>query len=154
MSRATVNGTIAYGEVIESGSDLEDVIVEFDPTSENIYIVTIPFDAEAYVSEHLEPGEHAEIASVALEPDGTAIVVTVLVDSEALVQEAAEAVDLSGIGADGDSQYNVSDTQVEIKGDSFEITVYADRESGKFVSNDEIEEKLIEAIDGVEGLST
>jgi hypothetical protein len=83
----------------------------------------------------------------------TTATVTVSLDLsgiEEAITDAVEAGDYSGLGADGDSVYEVSNADaVQSDGSDtldFSLTVTWERESGKFASKDELIEALAEAL--------
>jgi hypothetical protein len=66
---------------------------------------------------------------------------------EDAVREAVDSLDLVGLGADGTSEYEVSDVSVEDEGGfTYTCVVELDRQAGKFVANDELEAIVTEAL--------
>jgi hypothetical protein len=84
----------------------------------------------------------------------TAVSFTAHVDVESALQSAIESVSLTGLGADGTSEYEVADVAVVALGDNdYEITVVCDRVEGKFVGKDELAEMImgeVESLDDIE----
>jgi len=75
------------------------------------------------------------------------ITIPVTVDLNETLINALDNVDLSGLGADGDSEYEVTD--VEVIGDCLiqvELVVGIERQSGKFVGKDDIAEVLTQEL--------
>ena len=58
------------------------------------------------------------------------------------LQDEVDSVD--GVGADGDSVYNVDEVQVKVESTGqIEATFYLERESGKFASADELGDSIL-----------
>ena len=77
--------------------------------------------------------------------------VTVTLDPETVIADALSEVDVSNVG--DNSEYEVTDSSVVVADDgSFEAEVQVERVTGKFVSKDEIEAIVIEALGEVEGV--
>jgi hypothetical protein len=62
------------------------------------------------------------------------------------ITETIEGVELSGIGDDCNTDFDVEEVKVEFKDGEFLATVALQRTEGKFVSNFDIEEALIAAL--------
>ena len=62
------------------------------------------------------------------------------------ITETIEGVELSGIGDDCNTDFDVEEVKVEFKDGQFLATVALQRTEGKFVSNFDIEEALIAAL--------
>lgn len=62
------------------------------------------------------------------------------------IAETIEGVELSGIGDDCNTDFDVEEVKVEFKDGEFLATVALQRTEGKFVSNFDIEEALIAAL--------
>jgi hypothetical protein len=62
------------------------------------------------------------------------------------IAETIEGVELSGIGDDCNTDFDVEEVKVEFKDGQFLATVALQRTEGKFVSNFDIEEALIAAL--------
>jgi hypothetical protein len=64
-------------------------------------------------------------------------------DIEAQIAEAIENATLSGMGADGTSEYEITEVDVTGNGDgTYDVIVQCDRVEGKFVSNDDLFEEI------------
>ena len=62
-----------------------------------------------------------------------------------------EVSTVDGVGADGDSVYNVDDVVVDVKNTGeVEATFYLERESGKFTSADELREEIVNSISSLD----
>jgi len=71
------------------------------------------------------------------------ITIPLTIDLNEILVNSLDDVDLSGLGADSDSEYEVTD--VEVIGDcmiTVELSVGIERQSGKFAGKDEIEEVI------------
>ena len=62
------------------------------------------------------------------------------------IAETIENVQMSGIGDDCNSDFDIEDVKVEFKDGEFLATVALQRTEGKFVSNFDIEEAFIAAM--------
>jgi hypothetical protein len=62
------------------------------------------------------------------------------------ITETIEGIELSGIGDDCNTDFDVEEVKVEFKDGEFLATVALQRTEGKFVSNFDIEEALIAAL--------
>ena len=68
--------------------------------------------------------------------------------SDKLLEEVST---VDGVGADGDSVYNVDDVVVDVKNTGeVEATFYLERESGKFTSADELREEIVNSISSID----
>ena len=68
--------------------------------------------------------------------------------SDTLLEEVST---VDGVGADGDSVYNVDDVVVDVKNTGeVEATFYLERESGKFTSADELREEIVNSISSLD----
>lgn len=68
--------------------------------------------------------------------------------SDKLLEEVST---VDGVGADGDSVYNVDDVVVDVKNTGeVEATFYLERESGKFTSADELRESIVNSISSLD----
>jgi len=78
---------------------------------------------------------------------------TVRIDTSAIedkIREMVEGVSVSGIGPDGDSEYEISDVEITENPDhpyTWDVGVRADRIQGKFVSNDDFQEVVVDELD-------
>ena len=62
-----------------------------------------------------------------------------------------EVSTVDGVGADGDSVYNVDDVVVDVKNTGeVEATFYLERESGKFTSADELRSEIVNSISSID----
>lgn len=81
----------------------------------------------------------------------TTVKLSVYVDIESAINDAIEAVSLTGMGADGSSEYEITDVSLAPDGTGgYEVTVTCDRIEGKFVGKDEIGEMIsgeVESLD-------
>ena len=88
------------------------------------------------------------------------IIAKAALDLEAVKQAALEAMQdaletadpgsISGIGADGTSEYETVGWEVDFdEYGEFTITVEVDRTSGKFAPKDEVEEEILSAMDSL-----
>lgn len=75
-------------------------------------------------------------------------------DVSSILEEAVGEADLSGLGADGESEYEVSSLDVAGTTLTALVTVDVERSSGKFASLDEIDAAITEAIEGKEGVDS
>jgi len=67
--------------------------------------------------------------------------------SDKLLEEVST---VDGVGADGDSVYNVDDVVVDVKNTGeVEATFYLERESGKFTSADELRSEIVNSISSI-----
>ncbi len=74
----------------------------------------------------------------------TIVKLNIVPDIEAAISEALGAASLSGLGADGTSEYEVADIDVHLNGDgTYEAVIDCQRVEGKFVSRDDLAEELI-----------
>lgn len=85
----------------------------------------------------------------------TTATVTVRLDLSEIedrINDVIEMGDYSGVGADGDSVYTVTNTDTTQRPGpdtlEFDVTVTWERESGKFASKDDLIEALAEALSG------
>ena len=68
--------------------------------------------------------------------------------SDKLLEEVST---VDGVGADGDSVYNVDDVVVDVKNTGeVEATFYLERESGKFTSADELRSEIVNSISSID----
>ncbi len=68
--------------------------------------------------------------------------------SDKLLEEVST---VDGVGANGDSVYNVDDVVVDVKNTGeVEATFYLERESGKFTSADELRENIVNSIRSID----
>lgn len=64
-----------------------------------------------------------------------------------LIRDEIENIgSVSGIGSDGDSEYSITNVEIEFKDGKFVADIELERDSGKFAGNDEIEEELLVAL--------
>lgn len=117
---------------------------------EGFIVLRLPFDAEAFAQEHFS-SDTFEIGTVV--NNGELVSLTAEINLEGSLQEAVDQIDLTGMGSDGESEYTLSDSDIEVDGDSFTVTISADRDSGKFAPNEEFEARLTDALNEVEGLT-
>jgi hypothetical protein len=62
------------------------------------------------------------------------------------IAETIEGIELSGIGDDCNSDFDIEEVKVEFKDGQFLATIALQRTEGKFVSNFDVEEAVISAI--------
>lgn len=74
------------------------------------------------------------------------------IDVGYIVREALDTLDLSGVGADGDSEYDLEEVAVTVTGDAFEVTLDVLHRAGKFASRDDVAEIVVAALNEIEGV--
>lgn len=62
------------------------------------------------------------------------------------ITETIENIELSGVGDDCDSEFDIEEVKVEFKDGQFIATIACQRTEGKFVSNADLEEAFITAM--------
>jgi hypothetical protein len=62
------------------------------------------------------------------------------------IAETIEGIELSGIGDDCNSDFDIEEVKVEFKDGQFLATIALQRTEGKFVSNFDVEEAVISAM--------
>jgi hypothetical protein len=62
------------------------------------------------------------------------------------ITETIEGIELSGIGDDCNSEFDIEEVKVEFKDGQFFATIALQRTEGKFVSNFDVEEAVISAM--------
>ena len=62
------------------------------------------------------------------------------------ITETIEGIELSGIGDDCNSEFDIEEVKVEFKDSQFFATIALQRTEGKFVSNFDVEEAVISAM--------
>lgn len=66
----------------------------------------------------------------------------------AVYEKTGEIGSVDGVGADGDSAYNINEVSIKDVGDGkFLVTFDMERESGKFASKDEVAEQIVDLLD-------
>ena len=81
----------------------------------------------------------------------TTVKLSVYVDIESAINDAIENVGLTGMGADGTSEYEITDVAVAEDGSGgYEVTVTAERIEGKFVGKDEIAEMIAGEVESLD----
>lgn len=75
-----------------------------------------------------------------------------LKDVEVAIENRVNDVSLSGLGADGASEYDIVNVSVVAVDGGFEVEVDAERSEGKFASNDEIREAITDELDSLDDI--
>lgn len=69
------------------------------------------------------------------------------------IEDKVNDVSLSGLGADGASEYEISSVSVtENEDGGFDVEVEVQRIEGKFASNDEIRETITDELDSLDDI--
>jgi len=59
------------------------------------------------------------------------------------INETLENLDLQGLGDDGNTEFSVENVEVRLVDGKFLANIYLHRESGKFMSNGDLEEAVL-----------
>lgn len=78
----------------------------------------------------------------------TTVNLAVVLDIESAITDAIEQVSLTGLGADGTSEYEITNVAIiNAEPGFYEVQVTCDRIEGKFVGKDELAEVIAGEID-------
>lgn len=74
-------------------------------------------------------------------------------DPTEVIEQAINGISLSGLGMNGDSEYDITDSDVEWDGANITINLTIERTEGMNASRDEVIEAIADELEAVEGLA-